>query len=255
MTIQRSYHFCDFFRMVGENKLPGVSQINEFGQNPTLGTSRATLMDANIMYNWMDTAQQLKIYSDDVADDVTGTGAQKVYLNGLDSNWNMINETVDLDGTNTVTTTKSFLRLNGIKVLQAGSGETNQGQIDVDDQSDNTITQIPVNYGLGFGKAHAAVYTIPNHWNGYLIGWHTSERSNSGIKVELWIRYIDDNIWHVDREAVLVGNEFERRFCIPICVPAKTDIELRAISAQAGAYVVGGFTGYMIHEDVKKYYM
>ena len=46
--------------------------------------------------------------SDDANDDVAGTGARTLRIQGLDGSYNLAEETVDMDGTTTVTLHKNF---------------------------------------------------------------------------------------------------------------------------------------------------
>ena len=248
--IIRESRYQDFLRHLAEGRLTGTKIINQFGQNQDIGdTSKETLMYSGGLYHWMDTAYNLEISSDSSDDSVGGIGAQKVTIEGLDSDCALLTEVVDMDGTNTVTTTNQFFRVIDLKLTQAGSNETNVGTLTATDGS-NTIETIPPDQG----KSHTATYTIPCNYTGIILGWHGAERSKQGVTIEFWRRDINDNVFFIDRETVLYGTEFERNFVIPIPVAGETDLELRAISAQSGGFATGGFNGYIIHDDVAKIY-
>lgn len=67
--------------------------------------------------------------SDSVNDTAAGTGARTVFISGLDSNYDVISETVTLNGTSAVQTVRSYLRVNSFLIMSAGSGKTNAGSI------------------------------------------------------------------------------------------------------------------------------
>ena len=71
------------------------------------------------------------VVSDDTNDDVAGTGARTLRIQGLDGSYNLVEETVDMDGTTTVTTTQTFLRVFRMSVETAGSSGNNEGTITV----------------------------------------------------------------------------------------------------------------------------
>lgn len=251
--IFRESRYSDFHRHASEGRLPGVIIINEFGQNTNISdTAKETLHDIGGLYHWIDSPTILNISSNNANDTLAGSGAQKVLVSGLDGNWNIISETVDMDGTNTAQTTKSFYRVYNFQVSQAGVDGYNVGQLTMTDDTSslNTIETIPAEQG----KSHSATYTIPANYTGYIVGWFGSERSKQGVTLELWTRDIESNVFKVDREAALYGTEFERNFIMMIKHEAKTDIEIRSISAQSGGFAAGGFAGYVEHYKVKGIY-
>jgi hypothetical protein len=76
-------------------------------------------------------ASALSVVSDNSADTATGTGAQRLVIVGLDSDWREIAENIALNGTTSVSTTQTFLRVNDAYVERAGSGAKNAGIISV----------------------------------------------------------------------------------------------------------------------------
>jgi hypothetical protein len=50
-------------------------------------------------------------------------------IQGLDGSYNLAEETVDMDGTTTVTTTQTFLRVFRMSVETAGTSGNNEGNI------------------------------------------------------------------------------------------------------------------------------
>ena len=245
-----SLSYKDFYRHLAQGKLSGVFSINEFGRNQDVGESRETLMNGSGLYHWIEIPTYLNASSSSSNDTIDGSGAQKIEIHGLDEDYVILNEQVELNGTSTVTTTNKFFRVNDFQVVQAGSGGVNDGEISlVDANTSDEINNIP----SGESKSHAAVYTIPYDYTGILVGWHGAERSKQGVTLELW-RNGKYDVFYIDRETVLNGTEFERNFVVPIGMPAKVDIEIRVTAAQAGAYVTGGFVGYIIHDDKLQYY-
>lgn len=81
---------------------------------------------------YLTTASTLDVVSASALDiDTSGTGARKVVLTGLDQNYAPIQEIVNLNGTTTVTTTATFLRLLVAQIVDAGSGESPAGIVSI----------------------------------------------------------------------------------------------------------------------------
>ena len=101
-------------------------------------------------------AERLDIVSSSADDtDVTGSGAHKMTVTGLDINYGEISEVVSLDGLNVVKTVNTYLRVNGPDSITAG--DTNVGNI--------TLTQetsgIQMDYmSAGIGRIRKCAFTV-----------------------------------------------------------------------------------------------
>jgi hypothetical protein len=89
---------------------------------------------------------------------VVGTGARTLRIQGLDSSYNFAEETVDMDGTTTVTTTQTFLRVFRMSVETAGSTGNNEGTITVTYTGGSDVA---ATISQGNGQTLMALYTIP----------------------------------------------------------------------------------------------
>lgn len=96
------------------------------------------------------------IVSSSASDTAAGTGARAVLIEGLDSNYKEIVETVTLNGTSNVTSVNSYLRVNFFRVISSGSNRANVGNISCT-VNGNIISYI----GAGESLAHVAVFTVP----------------------------------------------------------------------------------------------
>ena len=130
-----------------------VEAVNIFGFNRVVGTSFETLWNNGGSYSFLSAEQQLSVVSTDAAD------TMDILIQGLDGDYNEVDETITLDGTNAVTTTNSFLRVNNAVIL---SGE-NAGDIT------GSYTTTDVFYiEAGIGTTQACVYTVPAGHSLYL---------------------------------------------------------------------------------------
>ena len=127
----------DFYLAVAKGDFTGYSNVSKFGYNPTVGSGNyESIWEGSNAYPWMSTDDQLEVLSSDTDDTSAGTGARTVELQGLDSSWNVLTETVTMNGTSAVTTTGSFLRIFRARVVTAGSSGRNEGTITIRDRNE-----------------------------------------------------------------------------------------------------------------------
>ena len=122
----------DFFLAVAKGDFTGYTKVNKFGYNDSIGSgSFEVIWETGGQYPYQSTAVTVDVVSDDTNDDVAGTGARTLRIQGLDGSYNLAEETVDMDGTTTVTTTQTFLRVFRMSVETAGTSGNNEGNITV----------------------------------------------------------------------------------------------------------------------------
>lgn len=98
---------------------------------------------------------------------ITGTGARTLTINGLDSNYDLLLETVSLNGPNGVTTTNQFFRINELKIIEVGNLNINDGNIYVSDNlevfnPDGTPqTKVFATLEKEWGVSNLGVHTVP----------------------------------------------------------------------------------------------
>ena len=134
---------------VARGLVPGVSQVNIFAFNSAITTTWNPVWENSTAYTFPASALTLTCNSTSSSDDTRCN----VAITGLDSNWVAQTEIVPLNGTNPVTTTKQFLRINGMSLTRPGTGQvTNIG----------TITAR--NNGTIYGQINPNVSKMQNSW-------------------------------------------------------------------------------------------
>lgn len=114
-------------------------------------------------YPFPSSPAQMTMVSDSANDDLTGTGAQVILVRGNIIGNVELFEAVLLDGTNPVTTTNSYLRVNSLVVVSVGSGEKNDGTITIKNGT-NLLAQV----NPGNNLSRTAVYSIPDSVTGVM---------------------------------------------------------------------------------------
>ena len=233
----------DFFLAVAKGDFTGYSKISKFGRNPGVKSADyESIWDGSNLYPWPTAAETLSVVSDDADDTSAGTGARTVEIEGLDSSWNVLTETVTMNGLTPVVTTGLFLRVYRARVVTAGSTGTNEGTITMTNTtSSNVIAQISVD-NSGFGQTLMAIYTIPAGKTGYLISLDFSSSKDNEHTFRLLTRdnTVTDAAWNTKEFANARGgfNQF-RKYAIN-GFTEKTDLDFQAI-ASASSAASGGF--------------
>jgi hypothetical protein len=231
-----------FELQVSRGQITGHSTALVSGTLPTLGTTQATVWNPGGIYVYPSTAQVMVVASTSANDAAAGTGARTVVVQGLDANYNQIQETVTLNGQTGVNTTNSFLRVTHMYVATAGTGLAAAGTISV---GTGTVTAgVPAVVYLNYLKqsgATSAIWTVPAGYTAYI----TAIQSSSGnATAGQWTNFglfvassqggpLDSNLQWICSN----GGNALINFTYPISVPEKVDFEIRATSSTASTSV------------------
>lgn len=242
----RSYYLEDLGINIAKDLVRGTDSINKFGYNPTANVVWETIWTPGIPMVYPNNSTNVSITSTSADDTPLGTGAQTVLLEGLDADYNAITETVTLNGLGPVMSTNNFIRLSRMLVASAGSAMGSVGIIKayIDGVQVSEISNAYDNQSL------QATYTIPKGKTGYITGMMCNAgKANKSCMVGLFVRestFGDSGVFHVKQLMELFRNTVNINFDVPIKVPEKSDIELRAKGE--GPMGVGG-TFSIILED------
>jgi hypothetical protein len=160
----------EFKYEVATNLRQGTHAINKFGYNPDIDTGSEELIapynggTPNIML----TADTLDIVSDSTADDSVGTGAQTIFIEGIDADAHAQSETIVMDGTTTVTTINSYLGVNRAFLLSSGSNGSNVGTITITDTG--AVAGVQGSIPVGESVTHQCIIHTPAGTN-LLLDW------------------------------------------------------------------------------------
>lgn len=196
----------DFFLEVAKGNVGGHSLVNKFGRNDDIdsGSGFEDIWAGGGTRTYLSAAETMDIVSTSTSDAAAGTGTRTFSIEGLDSNYDEISETVTLNGTTTVTTSNSYLRVHRCKSLTTGTGGVNAGDITVDPTTSGSGSRQAF-ISAGDGQTLISHYTIPNNKTAYMVGAHvkvSSAAGGTGIKeavVQMLVR--EENMsWNLQME-------------------------------------------------------
>jgi hypothetical protein len=231
---------------IAGGNVTGATYVHKFGNAPDFDTSDGvvTIWDgandgtvALMNYVYSTTADIDSISSSDAGD------TQTVEVQGLDGNYNLVVQSVTLNGQNRVALTTSLIRVFRFK----NTGTTNfAGQVYVyvntaltaGVPTDTTKVRAAVNDGNN--QTLMAVYTVPAGYTGYMRDFYSStagSSKNSQYVIDLVARPFGGIFQLKHRKAISdIGTSSDQhKYEEPEVFVEKTDIEMRVSATAAGA--------------------
>jgi len=225
-----------FELQVARGQIRGHSVVNIFGFNPSVGTSFITPWEQNTAYPFLTAAHQLSIVSTSASD------ANKIaIIQGLDSNYNAINETVVIAGLTPVTTTKLFFRINS---MAAGDG--------------NIVGNVTASYDEvvyaqitdGVGRTQMAQFTVPAGHSFYLYrinGWSATATGNQYITFRNRVTTLTATFDVA--QATFTTSQFEVQRRLPFAYGEKSNIQFQCKSSSSTNDVALAGEGILIKNE------
>lgn len=220
----------------------GASRIQKTSYNPSVGTSEESIWnESGTTVGYPASATVMTVSSSSTADTSAGTGARTITVQGLDADYNVQSETVILNGQSGVSTVNSYLRMNILTVITAGSGGKNAGVIYIGTGSISTGKPAVIysSIAAGFNRSQQGFYTIPNGLTGYLLRQSVTT-DTAATQAFLYTRLFGGLFTLVRINEVGVSG-FSREFKLPLALPAKTDIDLRALVPTGTGKITGAY--------------
>lgn len=216
---------------------PGIEVVRVFGYNDDVDSSvKSDIIFQSGDYYFIPSPVTLDVVSDNVGDTIGGVGARTILIEGLDSNYNEISETINMNGVIPVITSNTYLRINNAYVLTAGVAQRNSGNITI--TASGNIVGVIVFEKEGTNKLQQAIYTVPAGKTALLtqvLGSIVRKASGSGTKegeISLEIRKFGELFQ--SRGVVGARSDGTSTLTIdpnyPIAIPEKSDIKGRANS-------------------------
>ena len=216
---------------IARGLVPGTYPKVLFGLNTAIGVGWETIHTASNLYTWPTSPGIISITTTNAQNTPLGTGAGYANIDGLDVNYNQIEEVVELDGLNTVTTTNEYFRVNRVcldcvigdaKLIGSVTATLNgQPVFDISDAYDNTALR--------------GMYTVPAGYDAFLMETlFTQGKENQSGYVGLFVRPFGRSFRMFSAFETFQGMVINPSYFIPIKVTQKSDIEFR-MRALAGS--------------------
>lgn len=213
----------------------GASSVHKFGATPEMSQNQTgSIWDIDdTLYPWsaFDTAGVLTIPAVNVADN-----GHTVTVLGLDENYNEVSEEFTVSSSGTVTGTQTFKRV--YRAFCTAGGVTNTGNINIQ-RGATTVLRITA----GQGQTLMAIYTVPRGKTAYLLQGACTVEANADATGNMFVRYFGQDTFRIGHsfEVSGAGGQYFYKFGVPIQIPQKSDIDVRATVRSNNARITAAF--------------
>lgn len=236
VTVQGAYE--PFELQVARSQIMGHEVLNVFGYASAVSTSFVSVWENNAAYVFPTVASTMVVSSSSASDT-----AVTVQIFGLDANYARITETVALNGTSDVATTKVYFRINNV-VTTVGNAV---GTVYVKNAGGTTYAQI----AIGAGKTNMSVYTVPADYTAYMTQFDAFSSTSVTSGVFATFRGLLTSSTGVNNVVIVAPflNTYAVTRLYPILIAEKTDLQLQCKSSGAGLGIGTVGLGILIKND------
>lgn len=218
---------------IADGRFTTYQTINKFGRNRDVDNA-ADVWSLGGEYTGfpLGVNQTVSILSSN-AQDISGAGVgfHSIRVFGLGSDYDIIQEDIQLNGSIPVATTNQFSRVNRMYGLTAGASGLNIGSITA---RHTTSSGVLAHIFPLTGQTEQAIYTIPKGYTGFIkeISAGLNDNTTNNAVLGYWIRESGTNPAVRLVKPFTVSTTFEsvRNVYGGIKLPEKTDIKLRVLS-------------------------
>ena len=246
MAVQEPYEL-----QVSKGQVVGASSLYKFARNPDINSTEETIWEHGGNYVFPTSAAVRYVSSSDANDTNGGTGANKVRVFGLDANYALIEEEVELAGQTQVATSLSYLRIYRAYVTLAGSGGTAAGTVYVADSGASAgvpTGNVYANLGTS-NQTLLGVYTVPAGKTLYVDDVNFTaaiSQANANATIKFNIRDFGSNVFRTIVITELQSGTYIDKFEYPQPIYEKTDIEVRAVATSSNNPITVSWQGVLI---------
>lgn len=249
---KRIYDHTDLAISRGHSQ--GYRTLYKFGYNPDVDTQEETVWGNSGDYVWLDNAVTMFVSSTSANDNGTGTGARTILIQGLDEDYNEIEETIALNGQTQVVTQLSYLRVYRSFVTLAGSNEGTSGVIYIGSSGatggvPNTTVYASISIG---NQTQIAAYTVPAGYTLYIDEINFTAAVSQAQKLvhcKFNSRTHGSNVFRTRFVQVLQSNQLIQSFKYPQGFAEKTDLECRVSTDTSNTAIGASFQGVLIKNE------
>lgn len=244
IKVTNNYSFdvsLPYVQSVAKGFIPSARDFFKLGYNAAIAATLEDVWELGGTIPIPATAITMRVVSTSANDAAAGTGARTVSIDGLDTNYNEIFETVTLNGLTPVNTVNQYLRINDFHVITAGTGGVAAGNVNLQDTTGVTTYR---RITAGGNRDLTAMMTVPAGKNAYLLAW--SFGSSLANAVRFMLRATCDMDGNLQPGIFLFqdigiqnsGTTWEsvmgRHF------PAKTDVKISGNTLAGGTTIASG---------------
>lgn len=220
---------------VAANHYDGLSHIHKFGAVPAMSQNNTgTIWDVNdTLYPWssFSAAGTLSVPAVNASDN-----GKTIRIQGLNASYDEITEDLTVSSSEATTSTQSFIRV--YRAFVHNGSATNVANINIQ-KGGVTIARITA------GKAQTlmAIYTVPAGYSAYILKGVATCQDGADATGDMFVRYFGESAFRVGHSFEVCGDggQYMYEFGIPLRIPEKSDIDIRASVRSNNARLTAAF--------------
>ena len=220
---------------VAANHYDGLSHVHRYGAVPAMSQNDSgTIWDVDDTdYPWSSfaSAGTLSVPAVNASDN-----GKSIKIVGLDANYYPIDEIVTVSSSAATATTQSFIRVSEAYITNGSA--INVANINIQ-KGGVTVMRITA----AKGASHASIYTVPAGYTAYLMKGVATCQSGADATGDMFVRYSGETSFRAGHsfEVSGTGGKYEYEFSIPLRIPEKSDIDVRATVRSNNARLTAAF--------------
>ena len=213
----------------------GLSHIHKFGAVPAMSQNQTgTIWDVNDTdYPWssFSSAGTLSVPAVNASDN-----GKTIRIIGLNASYDEIQEDVTVSSSEATATTASFIRV--FRAFVTNGSATNVANINVQ-KGGTTVLRITA----GKGQTLMAIYSVPAGYSAYVLKGTATCQDGADATGDMFFRYFGESAFRVGHSFEVSGDggQYLYEFGIPLRIPEKSDIDVRASVRSNNARVTAAF--------------
>ncbi len=227
----------DFLYQVSMGNIEGYSTIHKFGRNNGVGTSYEPIAISGI-YNTpqISSATKLRVKAGNINDDITGTGARQILIQGLNETGHEVFEIINTSGTTAgASSINNYIRLYRSYVTASGtysssSAGSHSGDITIENIAGTQDWMTIDSVSFSRSQSEVSVYTVPKGKTAYILDYSLTSDSSKEFDYIFFKResILDTTApyeaMRIQFEGIGIIGEIQRSFPDPIKFEELTDI-------------------------------
>ena len=220
---------------VAANHYDGISHVHKFGAVPAMSQNNTgTIWDVNdTEYPWssFSSAGTLSVPAVNASDN-----GKTIRILGLNASYDEIQEDVTVSSSEATATTNSFIRV--FRAFVTNGSATNVANINVQ-KGGTTVLRITA----GKGQTLMAIYTVPAGYSAYILKGTATCQDGADATGDMFVRYFGESAFRVGHSFEVSGDggQYLYEFGIPLRIPEKSDIDIRASVRSNNARLTAAF--------------
>ena len=223
-TWPRQIYESNYFA-IAKGESNGHSFIHKNGYNPDIDatTDPETIWTAGGLYPWSEFDSSRTIYVQSTSASENG----QVLIDGLDDNFNVIQEYIPVVGTTTGVSTLSYKRVNNM--IFVDGDQSNLGTIT--GRVGSSVGAVVSEIDPTFGVSMSATYTVPAASTAFILVGDFTVQKGEGAQVQFKVRAFGSS-FRVAHIAEAYQSSYRYEFLAPLPLPEKSDLDVQVFQVE-----------------------